>query len=163
MCCCHLPCALQSLSKSRDSLLQVLQPSVRFIQQQQMQGRTVLLVCEDSQLMQVHSSSTHACVHVGSHSHALLCCCLSVSYISCICAAAIVSSSISGAAAGSISADAAAAPAALNAPAPSARSLGVDKQRIRSALTVVKCHLPQHFPSRLLLKQLNAFFLSLEP
>jgi hypothetical protein len=39
----------QSLNKSRDSLLRVLGPSVRFIQRQLATKRTVLLVCEDGQ------------------------------------------------------------------------------------------------------------------
>jgi len=69
-----------------------------------------------------------------------------------------VASSISGAAASD-----AALSAAPIANVAAARSSGVDKHRIRSALTVVQCHLPHHFPSRLLLKQLNAFFLSLDP
>ncbi len=97
------------------------------------------------------------CLFCVRHSRALFAAFSVVSYISCVCAAAIVAASVTDA----VSSSAGSASAA--SPAKAARTAGVDKQRIRSALTVVKCHLPQHFPSRLLLKQLNSFFLSLEP
>jgi hypothetical protein len=170
------------LNKSRDSLLRLLGPSVRLIQRQQASKRTVLLVCEDGQwgqaqvefeAGQIESHETNRTVSDCMSNMSVYVCVFEVSYISCICAAASLrcasSTSLSdndptpaavaasAAAAATFSSSSSAAPSSSPA---AAAAIVVDKSSIRTALTVAKTHLPQHFPTRLLLKQLNTFFLS---
>lgn len=83
--------------------------------------------------------------------------CSDLSFISCVCTAAIVARTIGHPAAAPevAAATSAAAPASA-----SAAPVSSDKSLLRVTLTTVKSHLPEHFPTRLLLKQLNTYFLS---
>lgn len=95
--------AISSQAKSRRALLDILSPALEFLTHHRQQGRTPLIVCED------------------------------VSFLSCLCTAAVLRIVNSG--------------------------IKVDKSSIRSMLASVQSSLPPNFPSRLLLKQLNLFFM----